>query len=204
MEKRFTEKESLELISQMIKQTKQGFEVGSGNILLFYGYLSLASAALVYAVCTLTHQMAWHGLWFLLFVPMLVRKFTAKRHKPEVVTYIDRAVSGVWEVVTELFFVTLAVLLVVKMAFGEANFTLMMPLSLLYVGFGVAATGVITKERSMIYTPIVAFLAGIYMLNALSTGAHPILMWNLICGLAFFVMLVIPGHILNYKSKSND
>ena len=36
-ENTFSEKDSLELISQMLKQTKKNLEVGSGNIFLYYG-----------------------------------------------------------------------------------------------------------------------------------------------------------------------
>ena len=38
----FSEKDSLELISQMLKQTKQNMEVGSGNVFLYYGYSAFA------------------------------------------------------------------------------------------------------------------------------------------------------------------
>lgn len=37
-EKEFTEQDSLELITQMIQQSKRNMKVGNGNILLCYGY----------------------------------------------------------------------------------------------------------------------------------------------------------------------
>ena len=37
-ENTFSEKDSLELISQMLKQTKDNLGVGSGNIFLYCGY----------------------------------------------------------------------------------------------------------------------------------------------------------------------
>ena len=38
-EKEFTEQDSLELITQMIQQSKRNMKVGNGNILLCYGYV---------------------------------------------------------------------------------------------------------------------------------------------------------------------
>ena len=47
----FTEKESLELISQMIQMTKENLERGSGNVFLIYGY-----AAVVLSICSCVYH----------------------------------------------------------------------------------------------------------------------------------------------------
>ena len=43
-ETNFSEKESLELIAQMIQQTKDNMKVGNGNVLLYYGYPAILIA----------------------------------------------------------------------------------------------------------------------------------------------------------------
>ena len=50
----FTEKESLELISQMIQMTKENLERGSGNVFLIYGYAAVALSVVVYAAVYIT------------------------------------------------------------------------------------------------------------------------------------------------------
>ena len=40
-EKKLNEKESLEIITRMIQETKNKLEVGDGNMLLLWGYLSM-------------------------------------------------------------------------------------------------------------------------------------------------------------------
>ena len=45
-DKKMTEKESLELITSMIQRTRERY-VGDGNIMLMWGYLTVAVTALV-------------------------------------------------------------------------------------------------------------------------------------------------------------
>lgn len=46
-ERKLNEKESLELITRMIRNTKHNLEIGDGNIFLFWGYLTVTSTAIV-------------------------------------------------------------------------------------------------------------------------------------------------------------
>ena len=199
-EQNLTEKESLELISRMIQQTKQNLKVGSGNTLLYYGYTAVIISIAVYVLCYFTSAMAWHNLWFLMFVPMIYEKISRKKKRVSVVTYIDKAVKNVWSVINSLFILSVATIIVIGFITNVIILIPMMPLSLLYVGIGTACTGVITNEKSMTYFPIISFIISIYMLIYLLANGSFGIEWNLLCGLGFLTMLVIPGHILNRKS----
>lgn len=194
-----SEKESLELISKMIQQTKQNLEVGSGNILLLYGYISVIASIVTYLMCYFTSQMYWHSLWFILFIPIIYNLVFQK--KRSVVTYTDKAIDNIWKVINSLFILSVLTILVMGVITKVFIFIPMLPLSLLYVGIGTACTGVIMNEKSMTYFPIVSFVISIYMLIDLFTYGRFDLEWNLLGGLAFLLMLVIPGHILNHKSS---
>ena len=200
-ENRFSEKESLELITKMIQQTKQNLQVGSGNILLHYGYTAILISLVVYLLCRFTGEMYWHNLWFLMFVPMVIEKISSKRRPEPVVTYIDKAVTNVWGVINALFVVSVLTILLIGFLTKVIPFILMMPLALLYVGIGTACTGVLTNDKSITYFPLVSFVISIYMLVTLFTTRMFTIEWNLLGGLAFLTMLVIPGHLLNYKSQ---
>ena len=52
-EKKMTEKESLELITTMIQRTRERY-VGDGNIMLMWGYLTVAVTALVWILLATT------------------------------------------------------------------------------------------------------------------------------------------------------
>ena len=105
-EKLFSEKDSLELISQMLKQTRQNLEVGSGNIFLYYGYAALAISLLVFVLIFLTGNPVWAALWFVMFIVSFVIQRKAEKNKPHVVTYMDKAISNTWSVLSVLFLLT--------------------------------------------------------------------------------------------------
>ena len=199
-ENTFTEKESLELITQMIQQTRQKLQVGSGNVLLYYGYTSVIIAIAVYALCHVTGHMYWHNLWFLMLVPMMTERYARKRRQPAVITYLDKAVNNIWNVINALLVLTVLTILAMGFFTPFIPMVAMMPFALLYVGIGTACTGVITNEKSMTYFPVISLVISIYMLVILITEGRFTLTWNLLAGLSFFLMLIIPGHILNRKS----
>jgi len=55
----------------------------------------------------------------------------------------------------------------------------------------------------MVYTPLIAFVAAIYMLVSMVSNTVVADWWNLLFGVSFFVMMVIPGHLLNHKIKKS-
>lgn len=62
-EKKLSEQESLELISQMIRSTRKNMEVGSGNQFLYWGYFTAALSVLLFLLvyyngrCPLEHRL---------------------------------------------------------------------------------------------------------------------------------------------------
>lgn len=199
-ENNFTEKESIELISKMIQQSKQNLQVGSGNMLLYYGYTSAIVSLATYLMCYFTSQMYWHNLWFILFIPMIYELFIQKKKEAHVITYTDKAIKNVWKVINSLFVLTVLTIFAMGLFTKVFVFIPMLPLSLLYVGIGTACMGIIMNEKSMTYFPIISFVISIYMLIDLLIYGSFRLEWNLLGGFSFLLMLVIPGHILNYKS----
>ncbi len=58
-EQKMNEKESLELIAQMIRVTKQSIGRGSRNKFLMYGYTSAILSIVIYALVYFTGNSAW-------------------------------------------------------------------------------------------------------------------------------------------------
>lgn len=197
----FSEKESLELITQMLQQTRQNLEIGSGNLFLYYGYAAVVLSVAVFAAVLLTHQSIWAAGWFLMFVVWIGQLVAGRRRREAVVTFMDRAIAQTWQVVGMLFALTVVVIAAIGWGTGIYDFALMLPLSLLYAGIGTAVTGVIVRVGALVYMPLVAFVLAIYMLVMLAAGASPEAWWHLGFGGAFLVMMVVPGHVLNHKAK---
>lgn len=201
-ERTLNEKESLELIAQMINSSKKNMEVGQGNVMLIWGYFTTLLSVTLFILINLTHNLMWSWGWILLFILWPVIAYKQKQHAPRVVTYTDKVISQVWQVMGWMFAFTFITIGIVEQLFmGHANFIIMLPLSLIYCGLGVSITGIIIQERWMIYSPLVAFILAIYMLTILSMGKSAVLTWYLYFGLAFVFMMIIPGHIVNHKAK---
>ena len=92
-ENTFSEHDSLELIAQMICQSKKNMRVGSGNILLYYGYPALLISVAVYLLVHLTGKPIWSALWFLMFVPVIGIRVSKEKSEACVVTHMDKAIK---------------------------------------------------------------------------------------------------------------
>ena len=123
-EKKLSEQESLELISQMIRSTRKNMEVGSGNQFLYW----------------------WSIGWFSMFLFWGFMLRMQRKETPSVITYTDRAILQVWKVIGSLFVLTVVIMSLLAFHYGGVNFSLMLPLSLLYSGIGVSITGIIIRR----------------------------------------------------------
>lgn len=203
MEKRtLNEKESLALITQMISSSKKNMEIGQGNYMLIWGYFTTTLSIILFALVNLTHNFIWSWGWMLMFVMWPIMSYRQRQKPPRVVTYTDKVISQVWQVMGWMFIVTFLTIGIIEFSFARyIDFILMLPLSLIYCGIGVSITGIIIQERWMTYTPLIAFIIAIYMLTMLMIGEKATTLWYLYFGLSFVFMMIIPGHIVNHKAK---
>ncbi|MDE5639034.1 MAG: hypothetical protein K2I47_04470 [Odoribacter sp.] len=203
-EKKLTEKESLELIAEMIRNTKSKLELGDGNILLLWGYLSVGAAATVYLAGMLTHSVYCNWLWLL--IPVIgypAMKYLDRRKSSErsASTYVDKISAGIWEMVGGLSFAGMA-LCVGFMLFGYNVWILMFIYAFVIVGFGAAVQGVVIREDSLIFGGIFSILAGGFIVCCVKAGILLLQVWALpLYILCFILMTIVPGHIINHKAK---
>ena len=201
-DKKLNEKESLALITQMINSSKENMEIGQGNIMLIYGCFTTALSIVLFVLISLTHNFIWSWGWMLMFVMWPIMSYRQRQRPPKVVTYTDKVISKVWQVMGWMFIVTFLTIGIIEFSFARyIDFILMLPLSLIYCGIGVSITGIIIQERWMTYTPQIAFIIAIYMLTMLMIGEKATTLWYLYFGLSFVFMMIIPGHIVNNKAK---
>ena len=201
-ERTLNEKESLALITQMINSSKKNMEIGQGNIMLIYGYFTTVLSIVLFVLISLTHNFIWSWGWMLMFVIWPIMSYRQRQRPPKVVTYTDKVISQVWQVMGWMFIVTFLTIGIIEFSFARyIDFILMLPLSLIYCGIGVSITGIIIQERWMTYTPLIAFIIAIYMLTMLIIGEKATTLWYLYFGLSFVFMMIIPGHIVNNKAR---
>ena len=201
-DRKLSEKESLDIITQMINSSKRNMKVGSGNVLLYWGYFTVLLSVVISSLILCTQNYIWSWGWMLMFAVGPVISYKQRGCEPAVVTYTDKTISKVWQVFGCMFGLTFVLIAVFCALYGQSvNFILMLPLSLLYCGLGVSINGIILREKWMIYSPVVAFVLVIHMLMSMINHDPVTVLWYLYFGLSFVVMMIIPGHILNNKAK---
>lgn len=190
MDKKFTEKDSLELISQMIRNTQQKLEQGSGNYFLLWGYATIVAAIAVTIALSQTNNYNYYMLYFIIPAIGLPGLFLLKKKEKSekyISTYIDRIIGNVWTV-----FGTVAFL--VSLAIFFKLFPILAVMALL-MGMGITITGLIIKTNFLIVAGIISIAGTIPLL--LIHGHYS----NLIFAGIFLLSMVVPGHILNTKGK---
>jgi hypothetical protein len=189
-EKKLSQNESLELITRMIKETRNDMERGGGNIYLLWGYLWLVVALTVYGLIHYTGDYRATWLWFAMpLVGYPVMYFMLKKREKKAVTFVDAVITKIWIVIG-----VCALLLSLFMVVNHKAFPIMFVMALL-INAGVAMSGLVIKFKPT----IIAGFAGILLSFALLLipGINQILVFA-----AFSViMLIIPGHILNAASR---
>lgn len=188
-DKVLNEKESLELISRMVKNTQNNVKKGEGRPFLIWGYTTVVLTILVWYMVSTTHNYHWYGLWFLLPVVGLSLTFLLCRDRtPGVKTYIDRIVNYVWLVCGVVGF-TVSVI----SWFDHQLSTLY--IIVLLMGIGTTLTGLVTRFNPIVTAGAVSLLLSFLCLFV--EGYDQLLVFAAV----FVAMMVVPGHILNYYGK---
>jgi len=190
-EKNLNEKASLELISQMITNSRRKLEEGNGIPFLIWGYTTFCISLAVFFFINATGDYHYHFLWFLIPVIGSIGMFISKRskvkHAGHVMNFIERVIGNIWMVIgiagfivsVGAFFVRIPILSIV----------------LLLMGIGTVLTGLTIKFKPVIISGFIG-MASCVVPFALK-GNEQILAF----GIIYLIIMVIPGHILNYKGR---
>lgn len=200
-----TRQESLDLIAEMIESTKHRYHLNDGNIFLFWGYLSVATCLLVWALLSLTANPLFNLLWLL--IPIFGGLYTVfqkypKKNKGYVKTFTDRIIGTLWSLIGSFAWVLLIICFAVQFFFGHGVWFIMLVYAFLVVGIGSAVTGIVVQERSLVVGGCFSAIAGSLFLIAQLMHFPMKAMWvvplYIVC---FMVMMVVPGHIINAKAR---
>lgn len=202
-DKKLTEKESLEVITSMIARTKDRY-LGSGNILLMWGYLDVFVSILVWIMLDTTRQNVWNWLWFaipVIGIPATTIISRRERRSYGAVTYSDKITSSLWTI----FGVSEIVLTLICLGFefiGDVNcWGAMLVYSLLAAPCAEIAQGLIVKEKSFIWGGLVGLAIGMVTACCVAGGIPLSAKWYMpLFILVWIAMMIIPGHILNHKA----
>ena len=188
-DKQLNEKESLELIAQMIHNTQQRLEKVHARPLLIFGYVTIIVSIAVWYMLKETLDPRWNFLW--MAIPIVGGTLTfalMNKNKPKVRTFVDKTTDYVW--------------LVCGSTVWAASFTptLWQSVPILFIvaliiSMATTLTGLITKVRLLVISGAIGILASFVL-----PSIKPLDSILLFAGI-FLIMMVVPGHILYYKGK---
>ena len=167
--------ENIALVGRMIDNTRSRMVRNAGRPFLIWGYATVVTTLAVWAAYALFPGRNWYYLWLLLpvFGTALSLLTMPKADDGRVYTFIDRVIGQVWLVMglTAWFVI------------------------LLMMGMETAITGLVIR-----FVPAAVGGAAAIILAPVSLAATGY--WVPALFIAGFVaMMIVPGHILNYKSN---
>lgn len=190
-DKSLNEKESLELITRMIQNTQHRLERHTGIPMLIWGYATAITTLLVWWAVSYTGDYRMQFLWFLIPLTGGIGMLVLKKKPAGVRTYVDRVVVYIWLVLGLTGFLLSCLSILSVMWKLPVLFII-----ILIMGIGTILTGLVVQFRPMVIGGVVAMGIGVahYLLPGLDIKM-------LTFALAFVVMMIIPGHILNHRAK---
>lgn len=203
-EQELTQQESLDLITTMIQNSKKRLELGSGNILIAWGYVTTIAALIIGCGLLFTNNVLWMWLWFA--IPVIgypLHYFLAKKkgNKTLAKTTVDNYISDIWATIGIFF----ALLMVICVIFGMNNYNswgAMFLITLPCCGFGATSTGIILKEKSLLIGGMTSMIIGALFIICYICQINIFGYDSFAFALSFAVMMIIPGHIINKKAKA--
>ena len=198
-ERKLNEKESLELIAQMIQNSKKNLQVGRGNQFILWGALGAITSLAVMTMLLLTNSPMWNWLWFA--IPVIgwpVMMWQLKKEEKPVITFIDKVMKAVWTTIGSI-----GMLSILLMAYVAHNTHLIIPCTILLIGIGSAISGaVLDNKRIQSWASGTFGFVMIVSLRIAFDETNPI--WNhIIFSIASIGLLVIPGYILNKEAMKH-
>lgn len=203
-ERQLTEKESIEVITSMITQTKHRLHLGDGNVFLLWGYTTVLVGVLIWALLLITKNPSVNWLWYLIWIvggitmPKILKK---QKSETKVRYYTDKLSSKTWSLVGWCAILMTFSCLGFMLFGGKDCWNTMFVFALLILGILEYVQGVIIQEKSLMYCGWSGIIAGIITMCCISAQIPLYVNWYLPFFLAAYAcMTIIPGHILNAKA----
>jgi hypothetical protein len=213
METKFTEQESLAVISEMIDRARNNIQKGAGTFMIYWGSMvaiaALLNITLVFILLrmSLSPNYSFHIWWTML--PAWIGSFLLdrKRDKSAIVkSYIDNIISSVWRAfgISNVIFLLMIFGLAYSLQEHNHFFYLINPIILLMTGIGEFVTAKACRFRPFLNGAIAMWTGSLLCTLAviLFTG-DGVLVQFLILTICMIIGFVIPGYKLNKLAKNS-
>ena len=200
-EKRMNEAESLELITSMINDSRARMTKNLGTPFLIWGYTTVA-VSICQAVIVACVEEFYPYLWGWFAIPVVgwLLMLLFNKQEKTVTNYIDRCINALW--------CTIGVAAFILPFMGIFVF----PSVIMLIGVGTATTAAVVKDKivkrigyaaifsSLLFPFVRLLLSRLFTLEQFA-GRERYLVECIIFAVIMFLLLVVSGHILNYKKR---
>ena len=196
-EKKMNGQESLKLITEMIQNSKKNLQLGTGNLLLLWGYLCSVTAIVVYALVKITGNPAWNAVWFA--IPAIgypVWFWQMKKKVRPVLSYTDKILQTIWKIIGQY---GISVSILSCLYFETLPF--LIPIILIMCSLGMCITGSIINDKLIYNCSGVGMGIGVVMVSQVLNPSELDIQY-LGFAFCFIIMMVIPGHRLNKEARN--
>ncbi len=190
------EKQSFEVIREMIRVSQKKVQ-SDGILLIVWGYAMSLMHLSKYFIETLF--LPNRVIFLMKFadpaLPVLAFGFTVWYvfiQRRRVTSYVGQSLRYVW---VALFFSLVLTNLILFQVLDKVNFTLQHPLFMVLIAFAIIVTGVILRYKLIIAG------GAIFGVLAFICSLLPLTDQMLLHGIAWLIAILIPGHILYFKSN---
>lgn len=190
---KLTENESMLIIMQMIRNTQKKVENNFGRPFIICGYTALIISILIWFLYFFFGNSAvnWSYLWLLIPVISIAAGYPVNKSQiKEAKTYIDQVLQYVWYVTG-----------LVSLTVGIISFIWFIPVFFLIpvlLSMGIILTGLIIRYRLIIICGLISSILSFTCLW-INNQYQPLLFGGI-----FIIMMIIPGHAMNRKSKLSE
>ena len=192
----FDDKHSFQVIREMIKVSQKQIQ-SDGILLIVWGYAMLLTHLIKYLIeaLFLPNKVILILKYADPVLPILAFGFTIWyffKQRKQVTTYVGQSLWYIWGA---LFSRLVLTKLMLFPTLEEVNLTVQHPLFMVIIAFAVVVTGVILRYKLSIAG------GAIFGILAFICSLLPLSQQMLLHAIAWFISILIPGHILHYKSN---
>lgn len=199
-DRKLSEKESLELITRMIQNTRRNLDAGGGNMFLVWGYVGvLITLVVLVALYIMKCTSCLWGFWAMPVMGWLLSCWLGRkwRKKQGAKDYTDRMVEQVWQIIG------IACCGVAVFAMLYHSFEVILPLCALFISLGSLLTGIVIRYTLFSGLPSLGFAWSLVLLfQVITDGASYSTL--IVFAIVILLSLVIPGHVLNYRARKDS
>ncbi|MDR1197495.1 MAG: hypothetical protein LBK94_00580 [Prevotellaceae bacterium] len=212
METKFTEQESLAVISEMIDRARNNIQKGAGTFMIYWGCMVALAALLNIALVFILHGMSLplnysFNIWWIM-LPAWIGSFMLHRKKDRtaiVKSHIDNIISSVWRAFGISNVIFLLIIFGLSYSLKEYNhfFQLINPIIMLITAVGEYITAKLCRFRPFLNGAIAMWTGSLACALAIILfRGNGVLVQFLILAICMIIGFVIPGYKLNKLAKN--